>query len=337
MLKYRPCHREVVSIAQHRTDATSTSAFVAVGLGAASMSASAVLISLAGVDSATAAFYRCFLALVPLSPLVLLEVRRHGRLPAGLTGSALIAGVFLGVDFLMWNVSIGDIGAGIATVVVNLQVVLFPVLVGLVNRTRISRHFLLALPVLVVGVALAGGALGGGAGGPGGDPVRGTALCVLAAIAYTGYLFLNRRSGRRSPAHVVTPVFLGTAAAAATAGVAGVATTGIAVDLPAITWLWLALLAVFGQTVSWLLVARGLPRIEPAWASTLLLLQPVAAVALAAVVLGQVPTATQLGGCALILLTIWRLAVGPGRRGRGSAAWGRLRTGSGTPPRAPAA
>ncbi|OZM78905.1 DMT family transporter [Pseudonocardia sp. MH-G8] len=326
-----------MSLAQRRSDATATSAFVAVGLGAASMSASSVLISLAGVDSATAAFYRCFLAAVVLIPLVLAEIRRHGRLPAGLTGTALVAGVFLGVDFLMWNVSIGDIGAGIATVVVNLQIVLFPVLVGLVSRTRISRYFLLALPVLTVGVALAGGALGGGAGGPGGDPVRGTVLCALAAVAYTGYLFLNRRSGRHSPAHLATPVFLSTTAAAATAGVAGVATTGIAVDLPAITWLWLALLAVFGQVVSWLLVARGLPRIEPAWASTLLLLQPVGAVVLAAAVLGQVPTATQLGGCALILLTIWLLAVGPGRRGPGSAAWGRLRTGSGRPRRAPAA
>ncbi|MHA6622537.1 DMT family transporter [Pseudonocardia sp. DLS-67] len=252
---------------------------------------------------------------------MLVEIRRHGRLPAGLTGSALIAGVFLGVDFLMWNVSIGDIGAGIATVVVNLQVVLFPVLVGLVSRTRISRRFLLALPVLTVGVALAGGALGG-AGGLGGDPVRGTVLCALAAVAYTGYLFLNRRSGRRSPAHPATPVFVGTAAAAATAGVAGAATTGIAVDLPATTWLWLALLAVFGQVVSWLLVARGLASIEPAWASTLLLLQPVGAVVLAAVVLGQVPAATQLGGCGLILLTIWLPAVGPGRRGRGPVPGG---------------
>ncbi|GAA0909699.1 DMT family transporter [Pseudonocardia zijingensis] len=304
-----------MSLAQHRTDAP-TSAYVAVVLGAASMSASSVLISLAEVDSATAAFYRCFLAALVLSPLAVAEVRRHGRLPAGLTGAALVAGVFLGVDFLMWNVSIGDIGAGIATVVVNLQIVLFPVLVGLVSRTRISRRFLFALPVLTAGVALAGGVLGGAGGGVGADPVRGTVLCVLAAVAYTGYLFLNRRSGERSPAHLVTPVFLSTAAAAATAGGAGVAAGGIPVDLPAITWLWLALLAVFSQALSWVLVARGLPRIEPSWASTLLLLQPVGAVVLAAVVLGQVPTAPQFTGCALVLLTIWLLAAGP-RLGRG--------------------
>lgn len=300
---------------QERT-AGSTPAFLAVAFGAASMSASAVLISLAGVDSATAAFYRCALALLALGPFVVRELRRHGRLAADLSGSALLSGVFLGADFLVWNISIGDVGAGVATVLVNLQVVLFPVLMAVLGGIPLARRFLVALPILVAGVALAGGVVGEEVGGVvgGGNPIRGTLLALAAAVAYSGYLFLNRRCGQRAPAHLVTPVFLATAAAATTAGTAGLLTTGIAVDLPATSWLWLVLLALFSQAISWILVARGLPRIAPAWASTLLLLQPVGAVLLAVVVLGEVPTAPQLGGCGLVLATVWLLARRQGPR-----------------------
>src|SRR5215468_11797317 len=51
-------------------------------LGAASISASAVLIKLAHTGVATAAFYRCLLALPVLAMLAVLEQRRRGpRLP----------------------------------------------------------------------------------------------------------------------------------------------------------------------------------------------------------------------------------------------------------------
>jgi drug/metabolite transporter (DMT)-like permease len=277
-------------------------AFV-VGLGALALSSSAVLISLAALPAPAAAFYRCALALVALGPLAVCELRRHGRLDARLVGSAVVSGAFLGADYLMWNVSIGDVGAGIATVLVNLQVVVFPLVMTVLTRIPLARRFRLAVPVLLMGVALAGGVVGPVPAE--GEPVRGTLLAVAAAVAYSGYLVLNRRSGQQAPAHVVTPVFLATAAATALAGVVGAGTTGIPVHLPATSWLWLSLLAVFGQAVPWVLLARGLPLIAPAVSSTLLLLQPVGAVLLGAVVLGEAPTAAQLLGCGLVLVTVW--------------------------------
>jgi len=51
------------------------------GLGAACISASAVLIKLANTGTATAAFYRCLLALPLLAALAVLEQRRHGARP----------------------------------------------------------------------------------------------------------------------------------------------------------------------------------------------------------------------------------------------------------------
>ena len=97
-------------------------ALAAAGLGAACLSASAILIKLADTGPATAAFYRCFLALPVLIALAIVERRRHGpRRPAAHLG-AVAAGAFLAVDLVLWNHTIADVGAGIATVLGNLQV-----------------------------------------------------------------------------------------------------------------------------------------------------------------------------------------------------------------------
>src|SRR6266536_3518224 len=52
---------------------------VAASLGAACISASGILVKLAGAGTATTAFYRCLLALPVLVALAMLEQRRHGR------------------------------------------------------------------------------------------------------------------------------------------------------------------------------------------------------------------------------------------------------------------
>ncbi|MBK1783552.1 DMT family transporter [Prauserella cavernicola] len=285
-----------------------------VALGAGSLSVSAVLIALADVSAATAAFYRCVLALVLLAPLLVRELRRHGPVGPAMLGTALVGGAFLGLDFLLWNVSIGDVGAGISTVLVNLQVVLFPLVMRVLAGVPLARRFLVALPVLLLGVALAGGVVG--TGGVGGNPVRGTVFALLAALAYSGYLYFSRDCGERFPRHLVTLVFTATASAAAVAGVAGVATTGISVDLPLRAWVCLALVALFGQALGWLLIGAGLPRLAPALSSTLLLLQPAGATLLGALVLDEVPSVTQFAGCVTVLATVWLLASGRSRRHR---------------------
>src|SRR3954447_19167634 len=84
--------------------------------GAACLSASAMFVKLADVNAGTAAFLRCAVALVPLVPMLMRETRRHRRLPGSLEHYSLLAGVFLGVDYVMWSISILDIGAAIAAV-----------------------------------------------------------------------------------------------------------------------------------------------------------------------------------------------------------------------------
>ena len=77
---------------------------------------------------------------------------------------------------------------------------------------------------------------------------------------------------------------------------------------------WLVLLALTSQVVGWLLIAVSLPRVPAALTSVILLLQPVASVALAAVVLAERPSSVQLLGCLIVLGGV--VAATAGRRTR---------------------
>lgn len=277
---------------------------VALVVGAAlSLSLSSTFVRLSGATAGTAAFARCAIALLALSPLAVYEWRRRGPLSRGACWGSAAAGLFLGIDYTMWTASILDVGAGISTVLINVQVVVFPLLCRIFDGTVISRRFAACAPLMLAGIALAGGVLGADAAAP--HPVRGTVLGVLAGMGYSAYLYLNRRSGVGGAGHVVVPVAIATAAATGATGVIGAATGGIALALPAAAWGWLVALALLGQVLSWLLLGAATPRLAPGVAASLLLLQPVLAVGFGRLILGEQPTAVQLAGCAAVVVAVW--------------------------------
>ncbi|MFD7667062.1 DMT family transporter [Streptomyces sp. NPDC059788] len=281
-------------------------------MGSLCISASAVFVKLSGTSAGTAAFFRCAIALLVLVPPALVERRAAGPRAWRLRRLDLAAGLLLGIDYVFWAAAIHSVGASIATVVVNVQVVIFPLLARVFSRTPVPRRFVVAAPVMLLGVALASGAVGAPAQGS--DPATGAVFGLVAGCGYAGYLFLMRLGGGQG--HTVGPVCTSTAAAAGAAALLGGAWTGIDLSLDAHAWTWLTALALVGQVLAWLVMTPALPRLAPNVGAALLLLQPVMAVGLGMAV-GERPTASQLGGCALVVVTVW----GVGRRGgaRGAA------------------
>lgn len=277
---------------------------VALVVGAAlSLSLSSTFVKLSGTTASTAAFLRCAIALLALLPLAAYEWRRKGPLSRGACWGAAAAGLFLGIDYTMWTASILDVGAGISTVLINVQVVVFPLLCRLFDGSPVSRRFLTLMPLMLAGLALAGGVVDADTGSP--HPVRGTLLATAAGVAYSGYLYLNRRSGVRGSGHVIVPVAIATAAATLATGVVGAGTGGITLVLPAAAWAWLVALALLGQVLSWLLLGAATPALAPGVAAALLLLQPVLALVFGMLILGEYPTVVQLGGCAAVVVAVW--------------------------------
>jgi drug/metabolite transporter (DMT)-like permease len=94
--------------------------------GAVCISSSAVLMKLASTASpCVVAFGRCAFALPVLDALALRERRRGGGdrapMPSRSRWLARLAGVFLAADLILWSHTIAAIGAGLGTVVGNLE------------------------------------------------------------------------------------------------------------------------------------------------------------------------------------------------------------------------
>ncbi len=273
---------------------------------------SGVFYRYAEVSPSTGTFFRCVFGLPILAAVAYAERRRHGPLPASTVRLALVAGVFFAGDLTFWHHAIGAVGAGLATVLGNLQVLVVGIVAWAFLGERPSRAALVALPVVLGGVALISG-VGGGAYGA--DPVLGVVLGVATALCYAGYLLVIRHGGRdlRRPAG---PVAVATAAMIVVSGGIGVVLGDLDATPPLESLAWLALLGVTSQSVGYLLISLSLPRLPAVLTSIILLSQPVATVGLAMVLLAETPSGLQLGGVGLVIGGIFYATVSTSRAGR---------------------
>ncbi|HEX2105503.1 MAG TPA: DMT family transporter [Solirubrobacteraceae bacterium] len=266
--------------------------------GALMIAFSSILVRLSHTAPSTSAVFRCLYALPVLAVLARREDLRLGPRPGRHRGLALAAGVFLGLDLLFWHRSIADIGAGLATVLANLQVAAVPLLAWAFLGERPGRRVLAALPVVLAGIVLISGALEQGAYGR--DPAAGAVFGVLTGLAYAGFILVLRQGSgdRRPPAG---PLFDVTLAAALTT-LAGGLLIGDVDLVPA--WPghgWLVVLALTSQVLGWLVISVSLPRLPAALASMLLTVQPVGSVILAAIIFAEAPSALQIAGVVALL------------------------------------
>ena len=252
----------------------------------------------ADVSPTTGTVFRSLFGLPILAVVAYLEYRRYGPLPTRALRLALVAGTFFAGDLILWHQAIEYVGAGLATVLGNLQVLIVGLVAWAAFGERPSRTMILAVPVVLAGVTLISGIVGEGAYGS--DPTLGVALGFATAICYSGYLLLIRRGGRdlRRPA---TPVALATAAMLVVATAVGTA-TGTFDPAPGPESLaWLALLGITSQSVGYLLISLSLPRLPALMTSMILLTQPVATIALSMILLAEAPSILQLAGVALVI------------------------------------
>ncbi len=276
-------------------------------VGAVAIAFSGILYRKSHVSPVTGAFYRCFWALPFLWPLVVWEERRLGPRPRALRRAAWIGGAFFAADLILWHYAIEKVGAGLATVLGNTQVVLVGLLAWVLFRERLSRNALLAIPVAMAGIFLISGVLEDGAYGS--DPKLGAIFGLLTGLAYSGFLLaLRRGSGERG--RVAGPLFDATLATAVFVVPAGLILGDLDFTPSLEATAWLLLLALSSQVVGWLLITVSLGRLPAARTSVLLTLQPLLAVLFAALLIDERPSPLQLVGAAFILTGLIVASVG---------------------------
>jgi drug/metabolite transporter (DMT)-like permease len=267
-------------------------------LGALCIAFSGILVRLAAVEPATAAIFRCAYALPPLALLALVERRSYGPRPRSQALLAWGAGVFFAVDLELFHHTIVLVGAGLATVLGNTQLVFVALLAWLLLGERLTPRTALAIPIVLAGVVLISGVIG--AGEYGANPELGVVTGLATGASYAGFLLVLRHGNAdlRRPAG---PLFDATLSATLVSLVIGLPLGEVDL-LPA--WPshgWLIALALSSQVVGWLLISVSLPRVPAALTSVVLTLQPVASVVLAMLLIAEAPSPVQLLGAGAIL------------------------------------
>jgi drug/metabolite transporter (DMT)-like permease len=271
-------------------------------LGALCIAFSGVLVRLADVEPATAAVFRCAYALPFLALLAWAERRAYGPRPASQVWLAWLAGIFFAVDLELFHHTIRLVGAGLATVLGNTQVVFVALLALVLLGERMTPRTALAIPVVLAGVVLISG-IGADAFGAeafGSDPGLGVMVGLATGISYALFLLILRR-GNADVRRPAGPLFDATLAATVASAAIGMplGELDLVPSWPAHGWL--LALAVSSQVVGWLLISVTLPRLPAALTSVVLTLQPVGAVLLGMLLLSEAPSSVQLVGAAAIL------------------------------------
>lgn len=266
--------------------------------GTVVISFSAIFVRLADVSPQTAAFFRTTYALPVLfiaSRLMSDDRTRRERL------LAFGAGIVFAADLTLWHTSIEYIGAGLATVVTNSQVLWVGLLAWVLLRERPRPVAFAVVPVALVGITLIGGL--GRDDAYGSDPFLGIVFALLAGLSYSVFILVFRASNRRMgpPAG---PLLDTTAGAALTLLLVAPLDGDFSFAFSWPTHGWLIALGIVPQSLGWLLISTVLPRLPALDTSVMLLLQPAATVLWAQLFLTEPLAAVQWVGVGIVFVAI---------------------------------
>lgn len=280
--------------------------------GAICIAFGAIFIRLSHVAPAAAAFYRCLYALPVLAPLAFFERRSRGGRPLRAHLLAIGAGLFFGIDLVLWCQSIVYVGAGLATVLSNFQVVIVPLAAWFLLSERPSARVAVAIPIALTGVVLISGEIGAGAYGR--NPGLGAIYGIASGVAYAASLICMKLAGDAEAHHTRARLFEMTLSSAITAGAIALWLGQLSKVPGPSAQAWLILLALGSQVAGWLLITWALPRIATAVTALVLTLQPAGSVVLAIIILDETPSALQLLGVCAVAVAIPLGAMGATNR-----------------------
>jgi drug/metabolite transporter (DMT)-like permease len=292
-----------------RTAATQKSlAIAALLLGAAAIAFAPIFVRLSDTSPAASAFWRVALA-VPLLWLWVALSERGKRAGAtdGTSGTSqpvhwtplVLAGLCFAGDLGVWHIAIGYTSVANSTLEANFAPIFVTLGAWLLFRQRVSRLFLVALCVTLLGAGLLIGPNFGGND----KALLGDALGVLTAVFYAGYMLsLKSATSRSSTARIM---LINTAVAAAALAPWALLTAERLVPAEASGWLVLGGLALIAQVAGQSLIAFGFAHLPASFSSVSLLLQPVLAAVYAWVLLGEGMGPLQMAGGAVVLLGIY--------------------------------
>ena len=316
---------------------SNTRAYVILLIGILALAFTAPWVRLSNFNPATSVILRAGFGLLALLPFAIKEFKDKGGLNRTGVLLSLLAGLFLGVDFLAWNMSIYFVGSGIASVLLNLQIIILPAMAFFIDKEKLPRTYFIVVPIMILGVLMTGGVFETGATTEGLDQepptMLGIDISVLGTIAgsisgtcYAIYLYTSRKATMVNKGQFVQPIAWATLAVLVAPLIYSIwsprgidFTHGVQINgtlpvdpyvnlgdpITARNWFWVIVLGVLGQAMTWTFVQYGAVRLNSTIVAGLLLLSPILTVSVIAVVLfGEIPTLIQVLGVIVVLAAV---------------------------------
>ena len=270
--------------------------------GALMISFSGVFVKLAHVPPTVSGFYRMAFGSLLLVAIAWGRSERfwYGWKPWGLM---LACGFFFAADLIFWHRSVLFIGPGLGTILANFQVFFLAGFGVLVLKEKISLPYILSVPLGFFGLFLIMGADWAGLSA---DYRRGVLLGLATALAYACYLLTLRRL--QTLYDHISP-FATIAVISFTAAVflcGQMMLESAAFNVPDFhTCLYLGAYGLFGQVFGWVLISRGIAKVDAARAGLVLLLQPSLAFVWDVLFFSRPAGMVEIAGCGLALVAIY--------------------------------
>jgi len=266
------------------------------------LSFSAVFVKWAHVGPTMAGFYRMFFGALLLLGALLIKKERlfHG---SHHLKTVFICGLLFALDITLWHRSVHFIGPGLATLMANFQVFFLALFGMIILKEKSSSKLFVSIPTAILGLYLI---VSPNWNDLGGGYRAGVVLALIAAISYAGYILVLRNFQSKF-----------TVSALSTIGLVALITSFIlALEALAInesfvipdpqSWFALVGYGLFSQVLGWVLISKGLPKIEASRAGLILLLQPTFAFVWDILFFSRATTGLELLGAMMALFAIYQ-------------------------------
>lgn len=273
------------------------------------------LIILSALFSGTLAIFACLAYQAGTNPITLLFLRfsiagvfmilvmaaQGVAFPRGRTLIVLIAmGALFYVSLsLSFFTALTMAPAGLVVILLYLYPAFVTILTAIFLKKPVTTFNIVALLLSFIGIVFIVG-LNSGKG-----QILGILLAILTALLFAIYLVLSHKSIIKAGALSATTV-LTFSAGIVFGGI--VAVKGVEFPVTMAGWVYAVAVALIPTVLAFLTLFAGLKRIEPPNAAIILTMEPVIAVVLAAVILGETITPVKILGGMMILSAVILLA-----------------------------
>ena len=270
--------------------------------GATIISFSGIWVAWAALEPTVSAFYRVFFGMIFLLLGCIWKKDFHKiDYRAGIL--LILCSLSFAADLVCWHAAIRFIGPGLSTIIGNFQVFILSFISITFLGERLSLRFIISLPLAISGLLLV---IGFNWTGLSEDYLLGLFLSLLTALLYAAFILTMRRLQENQPRvslffnlmiiSMVTSLLL----------IPAIMISGASFAIPSLpSFASLIGLALFSQTIGWVLIANSLPKVKASIAGLLLLLQPALSFVWDVLIFNRYTTLLNWTGVAVVLVAIY--------------------------------